>query len=242
MHWGTAHAPVHGCLVPMHAQTYEQHWKNKGFARWLSGCQALIQALAECCAQPSLNICVILQAVPAMHNAWPAHARMCLRSQQRWQRCTSSLGPARGSDANMHLTMAQQHLQRSMGHHTDWCHPNVAGACCYNWLPPAGGGDAYTRLMAQQRLQRSLGRDSRGDGPIQVKLPQLRPPTPEAVVGELHVPAHPERHADMAYLLNQQPGKLLIRDIKVGCLAEILACILEVAAWLLCLACTSSAG
>ncbi len=67
--WGTVHAPVHGCLVPLHAQTYEQHWKNKGFARWLSGFQALIQALAECCAQPCLNICVILQAVPAMHNA-----------------------------------------------------------------------------------------------------------------------------------------------------------------------------
>ena len=87
--------------------------------------------------------------------------------------------------------------------------------------------------MAQRRLQRSLGRDSRGDGPIQVKLPQLRASTPEAVIGDLHVPAHPERHADMAYLMNQQPGKLLIRDIQVGCLVEILACIPEVPARLL---------
>ena len=129
-----------------------------------------------------------------------------------------------------HLAMAQQHLQRITWNGASQV---KAGVGCHSWLPPAGGGDAYTRLMAQRRLQRSLGRDSRGDGPIQVKLPQLRAPTPEAVVGELHVPAHPERHADMAYLMNQQPGKLLLRDIKVGRLVETLAWIPGVPAWLL---------
>ena len=77
----------------------------------------------------------------------------------------------------------------------------------------AGGGDAFTRLQ-NQKQQEGGPRDSRITGPIKAKLPALRPLTPPSTIEGLVVPAHPNQQAQMAMLLNQQPGKLLLTDIQ----------------------------
>lgn len=79
----------------------------------------------------------------------------------------------------------------------------------------AGGGDMYTKLLTQKK-QQAGPRDSRVTGPIKAKLPIIRPPTPPSLVEGLVVPAHPNQQANMAMLLNQQPGKLMLTDIQVG--------------------------
>ena len=78
----------------------------------------------------------------------------------------------------------------------------------------AGGGDTYTKLLTQKK-QQAGPRDSRVTGPIKAKLPIIRPPTPPSLVEGLVVPAHPNQQANMAMLLNQQPGKLMLTDIQV---------------------------
>jgi len=79
----------------------------------------------------------------------------------------------------------------------------------------AGGGDAYTVMQMTQRKEAIQQRDCRVDGPIQLKLPVLAAGPGETELGGVFVPnSSLTTMADLAYVLNQQPGKLRIKDIK----------------------------
>lgn len=102
-----------------------------------------------------------------------------------------------------------------------------------------GGGagrDAFSRQQADARARASAQRDCRKDGPICTTLPRLVPSSfavgaaaalvggeegeagreeGEVDVGGVHVPAQLRGHADVSYVLNQQPGKLRTKDVKV---------------------------
>lgn len=78
----------------------------------------------------------------------------------------------------------------------------------------AGGGDAFTMSKMTQRLESST-RDCRKTGPIISKPPRLPAPPGEVEVGGLYLPDGTlTAQSDIAYVLNQQQGKLRIKDIK----------------------------
>jgi hypothetical protein len=81
----------------------------------------------------------------------------------------------------------------------------------------AGGGDAYTNLIMTERKAAASMRDCRTTGPILSVPPKLPPPTAEVVIDGIYVPDTAlKTNADVAYVLNQEPGKLRIKDVKVG--------------------------
>ncbi|KAF5829844.1 hypothetical protein DUNSADRAFT_15429 [Dunaliella salina] len=70
--------------------------------------------------------------------------------------------------------------------------------------------------MALERLQAEASmRDCRVTGPIMTLLPELPPPPGEIELDGIYVPDKPlKTPADVNYVLNQEPGKLRIKDIK----------------------------
>lgn len=79
----------------------------------------------------------------------------------------------------------------------------------------AGCGDAYTAHLQEVGRKTASLRDCRVTGPIRLVPPASRPPAEEHVVDGIYVPATTLKStADIAYVLNQEPGRLRIRDIK----------------------------
>eukprot|EP00200_Dunaliella_tertiolecta_P013188 CAMPEP_0202393904 /NCGR_PEP_ID=MMETSP1127-20130417/93151_1 /ASSEMBLY_ACC=CAM_ASM_000462 /TAXON_ID=3047 /ORGANISM="Dunaliella tertiolecta, Strain CCMP1320" /LENGTH=500 /DNA_ID=CAMNT_0048996499 /DNA_START=1421 /DNA_END=2920 /DNA_ORIENTATION=- len=75
--------------------------------------------------------------------------------------------------------------------------------------------DAFTEAVAAQRKAEASMRDCRVTGPITTLLPELPPPPREVEVDGIFVPDKPlTTTADVNYVLNQEPGKLRIKDIK----------------------------
>ncbi|GBF91118.1 hypothetical protein Rsub_04787 [Raphidocelis subcapitata] len=96
------------------------------------------------------------------------------------------------------------------------------------WSGGGGGGgargDGFSRRLAAARRRASRGRDCRRDGPIPGALPRLAPPNAlmgvgpgdEVAAGDgTRVPAVLRGHADVAYVLNQQEGKLRTKDAAI---------------------------
>ncbi|GAX85110.1 hypothetical protein CEUSTIGMA_g12530.t1 [Chlamydomonas eustigma] len=81
----------------------------------------------------------------------------------------------------------------------------------------AGGGDAFTVMQIERRKEEARGRDCRITGPIKTSPPVfdfLGGPQ-EVEVDGIYVPnTLLNTTADVAYVLNQHPGKLRIKDIK----------------------------
>ncbi|KAG2494686.1 hypothetical protein HYH03_007202 [Edaphochlamys debaryana] len=78
----------------------------------------------------------------------------------------------------------------------------------------AGNGDAYTVYLDEQRRERG-GRDCRETGPIRSKPPQPPAPLGETQVGGVYVPdTLLLAPAEVAYVLNQSPGRLRTKDVK----------------------------
>jgi hypothetical protein len=82
--------------------------------------------------------------------------------------------------------------------------------------PPPPPSDAYTEQQALQRKQAASGRDCRRDGPISGRSPKAGGRAREAQVGGVFLPAQLDTHAAMAYILNQEPGRMRTKDVKVG--------------------------
>lgn len=92
-------------------------------------------------------------------------------------------------------------------------HTNKGGGSAHGG---AGGGDAYTAALAEQRRQDRGQRDCRVTGPIRSAPPRLPPAPAEVLVDGMCVPDTAlTTTADVAYVLNQEPGKLRIKDVKV---------------------------
>lgn len=80
----------------------------------------------------------------------------------------------------------------------------------------AGNGDAFTESVLQQRRQTGSPRDCRVAGPIKSLLPKITPGVADAIVNGICVPdGLMLTNGDMAYVLNQEGGKLRIKEIKV---------------------------
>ena len=82
----------------------------------------------------------------------------------------------------------------------------------------AGGGDAYTEHLIRERKEDAEDdpRDCREAGPIKMRMPRMPRGPKEVVVDGTYMPnGLMLTHGDMAYALNQAPGKLRIKDIKV---------------------------
>uniref|UniRef100_A0A7S0UT62 MSP domain-containing protein n=1 Tax=Polytomella parva TaxID=51329 RepID=A0A7S0UT62_9CHLO len=79
----------------------------------------------------------------------------------------------------------------------------------------AGGGDAYTVSLMEERLDAARSRDCRVDGPIRTHDPAPPPPVGETEMNGIVVPnTNLMSHGEVAYVLNQRPGKLRIRNIR----------------------------
>jgi hypothetical protein len=71
-------------------------------------------------------------------------------------------------------------------------------------------------LLEELRGGRSP-RDCRLTGPIVSRRPELPQPPGDAEVGGVFVPrSRLTTTAEMSYVLNQQPGRLRIKDVKVN--------------------------
>ncbi len=81
---------------------------------------------------------------------------------------------------------------------------------------PTRFADAFTEQQARERKQASSGRDCRRDGPIRTRSPKAAAGSREAQVGGVYVPDQLDTHAAIAYILNQEPGKMRTKDVKVG--------------------------
>eukprot|EP00798_Chlamydomonas_sp_ICE-L_P009094 gene9094-16218_t len=80
----------------------------------------------------------------------------------------------------------------------------------------AGGGDAFTECMHKEKQEDQAPRDCRDDGPIKMKMPKIRRGPKEVKGGDqTYFPQGTlTAHGDIAYVLNQEPDKLRIKDIK----------------------------
>ncbi|KAJ9510217.1 hypothetical protein QJQ45_015701 [Haematococcus lacustris] len=79
----------------------------------------------------------------------------------------------------------------------------------------AGGGDAFTSFVQSQRKQAGRQRDCRVDGPIRTSPPPAPGPRPEVTIGSLSVPDNSlTSTAEVTYVLNQEPTKLRIKDVR----------------------------
>lgn len=84
----------------------------------------------------------------------------------------------------------------------------------------AGNGDAYTVAQATERLSRTT-RDCRTTGPIKAVLPAPPSKAGESPVNGIYVPdTMLMTTGDIAYVLNQSPGKLRIKDVKEAILTK----------------------
>lgn len=83
----------------------------------------------------------------------------------------------------------------------------------------AGGGDAFTLAKQERRKDRAQDRDCRITGPIKSRPPKLPAAEssgrPEVEVDGVFLPDGTlTTTTDVAYVLNQDPGKLRVKDIK----------------------------
>ncbi|KAK9804223.1 hypothetical protein WJX72_001932 [[Myrmecia] bisecta] len=86
----------------------------------------------------------------------------------------------------------------------------------------SGGGDAFTRMLAEKRMNHSLTqslKEGKRTSPMKVRLPKPRPKTPERKIEGVYVPADVVTPSDVTYVLNQEPNKLRMRDVK-GAIAQ----------------------
>lgn len=77
-------------------------------------------------------------------------------------------------------------------------------------------GDAMHKYHMEQQREVSRHRDCRRDGPIQAEPFQKPPPFQEVLIGGVYMAPIINGHAETMYIMNQEPGKLRIKDVRAA--------------------------